>query len=218
MSVSERIASYRRALLRENAAYEKLQNSSGRSRREAQKAFLRASNEVEEKGRRIPASRREQVQNDIIDAQEHLQDNGREPDRIHVINPDQAGAHNRAEMQELQAAMIEEHGGDRITYNLRPFDPQLGRQQTRTVVITVKGYYEVIHGDKVDKSEENHEKRHVFTIINFRSFSELEQWPKHLSYSWVRLRPWMVIADTKHSIRWSILSMIATLMQNYQSS
>ena len=169
--------SYRRALIRENQAYHEMNRVRAQPRveRQARQNWGRISNEVEDLRRRLNENQQRAVHNQVIDllhrgeADDHAQ---AVPSQLNVLNVNEA--HDAPRMRRHQQRLIAENGGQQHVLNLRPFNPEHGQYQTRSVVITIKGNYEVIKGNTVTVSDINHVKEHVFEIKNFTSYRELQ--------------------------------------------
>ena len=172
---------YRNALNRERRAYAQLAH--GRSRR-TRAAYGRAAENVENLRRGMNENQMRAVHDDIIEVHAEVQDQPEpaaprsrsgQDNSVRVIEPQNAPPRVASRVQNVQSSMVAANEGRNVVMNLRPFDPELGGYQTRTVVVKVNGYYEVIHGDRVVVSDRNHSKEHVFEIRNFTSYEELHE-------------------------------------------
>lgn len=179
MSRQQNLEAYQRALIRANQAYDNVEDGQGNRARASRAHWGEANMRMIEARNRLPENiRRQQINNNdeqLLDLNEVVMRGagGAGDAPIHVLRPQEVNGENGPALRAMQARMIARNNGSEESMQLRPFNPEQGQMQTRTVVVKVKGYYEVMHGDVRVVGERNHEKNHVFTIKNFTSHEEL---------------------------------------------
>jgi hypothetical protein len=89
---------------------------------------------------------------------------------------DDASGENHAAIIARNEQLLRANHGLKEYMNLRPFRAEDGAVQTRTVTVTIKGYYELFQGNNnvlADRlNDPRHEKTHVFNIT-FTSYAKL---------------------------------------------
>jgi hypothetical protein len=90
-------------------------------------------------------------------------------------DPDDASGENHAAITARNELLLRANHGMKEYMNLRPFRAADGETQTRTVTVTIKGYYELFQGSNnmaTNPNDTRHEKTHVFNIT-FTSYAKL---------------------------------------------